>query len=393
MRTLLLAAVLAVVPMTDDIYEQPEDAQPVTVTPSALLDAWGDPRFLDVDDPAQASAWDYQASSIGPAFSTFMTHGVVNADFMQGPPRPSDPIGDDNPLPGWRYVVEQGGGFEAYWVDDPFSTSGKAVRFLMTDPAEGDRAYVEQVVPVPPGFVAFPRFRWDPTASGRVVSVVRHYHALWVTPLAYDGTSLASESSIVLALSDGVLGDTSQWPVGLPAGSRYLRIRVGRWADVAPGAGTSISHLRSVALRRDVVTATFVTSQTTSFTATGATLLTVVSANANGTPAAAAERFVAPGEGYVQSIGVQLSKARTGGTLAFVARNLTTSTSIGPTATINSTDTETAYASADSTHVGSSHLFYRGNVLRVTATGSSFAPTTADAVAHVTIAYVPPEGA
>ena len=100
--------------------------------------------------------------------------------------------------------------------------------------------------------------------------------------------------------------------------------------------------------------------------------------------------LVMPHGGKVMGIGVRLGNARTGGTITFQVYNQTTTTLIGPTATINGTDTQTAYAAAAS-HAAAT-TFSAGDRLgvRSTVTAATFAPITADASIVFTVIYDTP---
>ena len=120
---------------------------------------------------------------------------------------------------------------------------------------------------------------------------------------------------------------------------------------------------------------------------TGTATIDVITGNSLGIPATDAARFVAPFAGSVIGIGVRLTTARTAGTCTFqVTAN--TSGDIGPTATINGTDTADAWATGAVGAGGST--FTAGELIRVRATGASFTPTTADVVVTVIVALTIP---
>lgn len=377
--------------MTDQNYEQPEDALPVTSSPSSVVDPWGDPRFLDVDDPAQADL----AASIGPALATTLTHGLVNADWRRGPPDPGAPIGDENPLPDWTFVSEQGS-IGAEWVASTSSKSGYAIRWTAQDTALNDRAYLEQIAEVAPGdsWVHFRAYLdADVTVRGSLTGLysfasVQFYDAAGVATGGEVIVSADLGSSGIVTLGFSNASDFAGGFAAIPSDARYVAFRQGLRDIVGGAAGAAYRDTLEVYFRKpDVIYATFATSlATTAVTGTGNTAIYAVSAGSDGTPAVATERFVPFRTGYVVGIGARLSTPRTAGTLTFQAINDATAQLVGPTAVINGTSTQEAAGFAA---VGTDQAWhFEGGIdyLRVRATGASFTPTAADALVHVTVA-------
>jgi hypothetical protein len=73
------------------------------------------------------------------AMRLILDGGVLNGDFRTGPPRPQDPIGPDNPLPGWRY----GGGTAATGAWD--SPDGLTLYWREDDDGQGYGPHIECV--------------------------------------------------------------------------------------------------------------------------------------------------------------------------------------------------------------------------------------------------------
>lgn len=388
MRWLVLFLLLGCA-MTD-IYEQPEDAQPLTLSPDSLVDAWGDPRFSDVDDPDQES-WTGSgpAASVGPSLQTSLTSGLVNADFLAGPPDASAHIGDENRLPGWSWVVAQGGGIFADWVDDSASPSGKAITWTVVDAASSDEAYIEQVAPISPRQrLRVPEMRLtQPTAASTSFFIRLQF-------LTVDGSTTGSEVSGSATMGVGSDPQTAYAPpTAIPSNARYMRIRVGLKADGGTIASESVTLREVFAGDPNVIYETYVTTAV-ALPGTGTQDLGVGASNSDGAIASGLERYlpvpivssvVAPtGLAWVESVRVRLSTPRTAGSVTFQARDVNGGASYGPIATIDGTNTQLMLAVGGP---GANNLPF-GAHLKVRATGSSFTPTTADAIVWVTVGYV-----
>ena len=381
MQALLLAILLASSAMTTDRFEQPEDHEPLTSSPSSLVDAWGDPRFLDVDDPAQET-WSPEggpAASIGPAMWSAFSSGVLNGDFAKGPPDATAHIGDENRLPYWSWVVVQGGGITADWVVDASSPSGYAVEFTASDTAEDDEVYLEQIMPVTPRMrVRAPELQ---LAQATVLTTDLSFRTVYQC-LKADGTTTGSAASATGAATQlwNATG-TRPWQsiIEIPADARFLRVRVGVVSVAAHTGSASANLLEVYAGQPNIVYVTLVGSDI-SMPATGTADVRQVSARSAGTPVAGAERYRAPANGWVEAISVESSADVTGADIEFRVLIVSGLTLIGPTATIPSAGAATAayatgsYDATTNTFAAGDQLRFRANIPSgtLTSTGNDF---------------------
>ncbi len=358
--------------------EHPEDDEPVTSSASSLVDPWGDPRFGDIDDPAQET-WTGGGIGPGPALQGVFTGGLTNGDFLAGPRQPNLPLSDENRVPGWSYVNVQGT-FAAYWVDSSSSPSGKAIEWRIRNAVADDEAYLEQTIAVSPRQrLKLPILRSTVGADTDSLPEVR------IQYLKVDGTTTGSESV-------GVLDPTFSDPqdvyalAGIPTDARFARIRI-----VMTTAGTvtsdTVTFHEAWAGEPKISYETW-TFADVSLTGTGTATIPAVAANAAGTPLAT--QFITPDAGqgtiaWVENITVRLSTDRTAGTCTFALRTLA-GVDLGPVATIDATNVRNAWATA--TLVDSSSLLAPSSIWTVRATGTGFTPTTADSFVVVRIAFV-----
>lgn len=368
-----------------DIYEQPEDREPVTMSPKSLVDAWGDERFSDIDDPGEEhwSGSEMIAADLGPAMNTVLTSGVANGDFAQGPPDASMPIGDENPLPHWRHTRVQGGGITLHWVTDVAAPAGKAIRATITGAVADDDVYLEQIIPVSPRQqLKIPTLRVKEGTDADSLAEIRLQY------FKADGTTTGTES--VGTLDTTFLDPQDVYAVaGIPQDARWARLRL----VVAPAgaiASDTIYFYEAWAGQPLVSYETWAFSGV-ALPGTGAQALRAVSSNSAGTLNNLAEYYTTPDAGqgsigWVVSIAVKLHTMRTAGTVTFQLRNEVDFTVVGPIATINATENLQAWASEQL--VSASVLLAPGGRYQLLATGTGFTPTTASTFAHVKVAFV-----
>ena len=128
-----------------------EEQRPLTYTPDALVDPYGDFVYVDEDDPDEAiSDEERQGVGVGaPISQAIVAGGLYNGDFLLPPADPADPISDTNPLPYWRLHTEAG--VTVHHVVDPDAVGGVALRWSVPASGLGDRilpSYIEQIIPV-----------------------------------------------------------------------------------------------------------------------------------------------------------------------------------------------------------------------------------------------------
>ena len=358
---------------TEVAYEDDESGgqehEPLTASASTLVDAWGYERYVESDDPAQ----DHPNASVGIALHTNYTGGMFNAGFAQGPPDPSMPIDDSNPLPYW-YLVRPQGSIDCYW--DPDTTY---LTFHVTNGVSGDELYFEQIVPV----LGYDAASWPHVATGASTGDADLSHLLEVQHLS--ASFAAVDSAVRVTNTGGILPYLNQW-ADPPELGRYVAIRHGVTCTGNVASTTTATH-KYVWRTGDTLAYSTFTGADVSLPASGTQSITVVSSNASGTPVGATERYVPFRGGWVVGLTVYPSDLRTSGQLAFRVRNETQATDIGPTATINATNPQ--QDEAQDYPGGASYDFDGGDVLRVFAevTSGTFAPTSLDCLVHVTVAH------
>ncbi len=379
MHALLLSALL-VFTMTDPAgIEQPEDYEPVTSSASSVVDPYGDTRFSDVDDPSQET-WTGSGLSPGPAIATVFTGGLVNGDFAAGPKFPDQPISDDNRLPGWSYVVVQGGSMTARWITDASSLTGYAVEFSAPTASADDEVYLEQIIPITPRARVFAPEMVIGAATGSSGSILVD---LSLQPLAYDGTTTGTE--VTAAAANSAAAGAKQAVVGIPSDARFLRIRLGYRAT---GSVTDMARpVYEVWAGSPQITYTTLVASAVSLPATGTQTLNLVSANSSGTPVSAAERFVMPANGWIASVSVAASTTMTGTSIEFSVLRVLAGSDTGPVVTL---DTGEQFGYATAFYDTSTNALSQADRLAIQASipSGTLTSTTADVVVIATVAYV-----
>jgi hypothetical protein len=380
-----LAFVLGLSPMVDATTAWEEEANPLTLGPSTITDRQGNLIFTDETDPAEAifgGQTEYIGVGAGSPAQTFATSGVYNADFQLPPPRPSDLLDDANALPYWRLVTGADPSITYQHIDAAASPSGKAIRATITGGVVDDEAMFEQIIPVSPRQrLKLPILRSTVGADADTGAEVR------IQYFKVDGSSTGSESS-------GALDPTFQDPqdvfalAGIPDDARFARIRFG---VVLTGsvASDTVDFYEVWAGVPHVSYETWTFSDV-SVPGTGTGAIAAVNTTASGSPATPADRHVAAVNGntvvgWIEAISVILSTDRTAGTLTFQMHALGGS-SFGPTASIDGTDTQVAYATT--TDVSAANLLTPFSTWAVEVIGTGFTPTTADAFVTARVAFI-----
>lgn len=352
-------------------------AEPVTYTASALTDKWGLYWMVDEEGDESAAASE-GAVGLSGALQTVLTAGVRNGDFQQGPASPYSLIDDTNPLPYWSYV-RAAGSIDAQWVEDLDAPGGYAVEWTLTNAAAGDTAYFEQIVAVTPRAwrTAVPMAAVED--SGTDVQYIE------VTYLRVDGVPTGDTVT-------SSQWQSNQWgsstllmrPVNVPTDARFMRIRFGCQAQ-ANGTSTTTKTLELYAGRPRIIYSTITFSGTT-LNPGGSQPIYATSGNVLGTPDNAVNRYIPAFPGWVRSISVVGHNPVNTGSATFRVYNESSSSNVGPTATLDSGNTT---ASANGDYDASTNRFWENNRLRVTAAATSNINTTGlDTLVHVTFALV-----
>ncbi len=378
----VLLALLMVFTMTDSQgVEQYDDLEPVTASASSLVDVYGDSRFGDVDDPAQET---WTGIGPGPALQTVFSGGLTNGDFLAGPREPANAISDENRIPGWSYVVVQGGGnITAYWVDSATSPSGKAIEWRIRNAVADDEVYLEQVIAVSPRQrLKLPILR--STIGGDTDSLPE----VRIQYLMRDGTTTGSES--VGVLDPAFLDPQDVYALaGIPSDARLARIRI-----VMTTAGTVASD--TVTFHEAWAGEPRISYETWSFGATALTGTGALSVFRDSVVPAGgiiSPSYITPDAGqgtigWVENIAVTMLDTRTAGTATFQLAAVDTGgpTTFGPVATIDGTDTLTAWSSVNL--LDTSSVLTPDHRWGVLATCTGFTPTGANVVIAVRVAFV-----
>lgn len=312
-----------------------EEQNPLTYTPSALVNPFGEYFAVDEVDPDQAvpGAGD-PGVGFGSSAQSLLTSGLYNGDFQNGPAEGEDSIiSDANPLPYWRYANVQGA-IKARWIADAAAPAGYSIEWSVTDGANDDEAYLEQIVPVTPRTGVYVPQIVVGAASPSSIFV---FTSLDVQPLTVTGATTGTAVSTTRAFESSAYVHYRLLPI--PSDARYVRVRVGV-VIVTGGSGTTT--LREIAIIPRLVYATLLGSDVT-MPATGTRHCYLVSANAQGTPGIGASLFPAPYRGWVQSISVRASANVAGANIEYQVYDAGLVQAIGPKATIE-TGSDSAYA-------------------------------------------------
>lgn len=369
--------------MTFDTTAFEEEANPLTLGPSTITDRKGNLIFTDEEDPAEAfEDVEFIGVGSGPTETTSIS-GLANADFGLGPPNPSLPIDDSNPLPYWRLAVVQGGGIVAHWVDEEDAPAGKAIEWTLTNAATDDQVYLEQFIPVSPR----QRFKL-PILRSTVGSDANTIPEVSIRYFTRTGVSTGTEQ---FSSYDPTFSDPQDIYAiaGIPLDARFARIRITVTTDGTVASDTIRFHEAWAGVPQ--VSYETWTFSDVSLPGTGAASLDAVNTTAAGSPTGAVvTRHAAPVNGqvvigWIEAITASLSTDRTAGTMTF-QMNALGGSNFGPIATIDDTDTQIAWATT--TLLDTSNLLTPFSNWGVIATGTGFTPTTADVFVTVRVAFI-----
>jgi hypothetical protein len=379
---LALALVLGLSPMVDATTAYEEDANPLTLGPSTITDRQGNLIFTDETDPAEAfEDTEFIGVGAGSPAQTFATSGVYNADFQLPPPN-RDAILQGADLPYWRLVTGADPSITYQHVDSAASPSGKAIRATITGGVVDDEAMFEQIIPVSPRQrLKLPILRSTVGADADTGAEIR------IQYFKVDGSSTGSESSG--ALDPAFLDPQDVYALaGIPADARFARVRFGVVLTGTVASDTIDFHEVWVGVPHiSYETWTF---SGVSLTGTGSAALDAVNTTGSGSTGALAAYHTTPDAGqgtiaWVESITVALSTNRTAGDVEFQL-SLLGGSPLGPIATIDATNTNQAWATANL--LDTTDLLFPEQRYSILAVGDGFTPTTADAFVTVRVAFV-----
>lgn len=409
----------------------PEDIEPLTVAETAVPTIYGEELFtggdsdvthdgtsdLIVSGGIQLADATLQAGLATAQSNKFALAGLYNSDFSLGPPNPSEPISENNPLPFWRYgnySATGGTPVPLYWVADSTAPGGYAIRAQGSyafNPTNGSgTSYIEQVVPVAPRqrvLMPIGIFSWDDTIVGGG-SGQRSYGQVYIGP--FDSTGAQSQSGdsaaqgVPAANSAASLhldpNDPAFIPYTLPADTRYALVRFEFVSRTDSGEATPETlSLREASCLPPKVRYATISFYYSSIPASGnVTWLTGAPFTTGG-----ARQYFPPAPGWVESISMNIAGARTGGTLLVQLNDADTGNCLGPYLRVNAAHVGNAtpklFANGKPNDGGSVsanpgdyddyNWFKAGTTLRIQSLSTgTFAPTNLDAVCWVTLALI-----
>jgi len=249
-----------------------------------------DRPYLETVDPNAAQQG---VDSPGPqaGWTDLINFGVYNGNFRLGPPQAASNIdvassvSGSNFVPGWRFVQSSNATITAQVVRNTSTPSGSNFRFVLTNAASGDEAFIEQVIDVggsQPGIMSnIVRTAHDEDLTSQTARTLRLQY------LTADGTitGMPPEVTVTTALSR-ILASAEEDTSGYytPPAARYLRVRVS--ASALLGPVTKNVNLYEVRRERGGGTSRLIDVDTSS-SATAVTLMnkgneTIARINTNG---------------------------------------------------------------------------------------------------------------
>jgi hypothetical protein len=328
----------------------PEDLEPLTASASGggFSGAYGESFFEPGDAELTIDGEDQDSSNLDPAavdeaiansraMRLILDGGVLNGDFRQGPPNPSDPIGPNNPLPGWRYGggtglpgdIDSSEGLSIYWrEDDDGSGYGPHIECVADEALSGEvyeerYVYVEQLVPIASRErVLLPRALCSYDGGSALLAYIEG------TPYYLDGGT-AGETHI----SEQGFGGESVYASGGPQlhqtpveaaavitpnpyGGQFLLIRLMFYTNNWVSSPPETSKVYEVTnAKPTLATWSGGYGQTNLVSATGSTDIWWYD-ESNATIPTAARSFISFSTGWCTGIGMRTGTARTGGNYA-----------------------------------------------------------------------------
>jgi hypothetical protein len=364
-----------------------DTAEPLTASPSTVVDKWGLYWVVPDDEEASESSSGGQTGVSG-SIQMAATAGLRNGDFAHGPPDPDSPISDeDNPLPHWSLVHERGECIDVTWVEDADAPSGYALLWEARTGVEViDQSYIEQVIPVS----GAEDVRGLTLRVGDTVSPDNVYWFREIQPLKADGTPTGTAApSFEFGWEWGTAAyDANEAAVApltaIPDDAAYLRVRVGAIVDAVSAPTAQQSALMQSVWCGPSVGIQYVTlilEEHDSLPATGTKALYMGDV--------AYGRFIAHSPGWVASVSVRIKDTWTSGSLDFFAWNETSGTQVGNEATINTGHRDDSYARSAYDPV--TNVIYKGDIIRgaCSVASGTFGPTTNGAVLVAVLALCP----
>jgi len=422
----------------------PEDIEPLTASDETFPSIFGEEMYTPGDDGLTIDNEDIDVGSLdsdmlayglatSKALHMQLSGGLFNSDFSIGPPTPGEPIGDNNPLPGWKFGDEGApGGLRLYWVDDATAPGGKSIRGH-ADVGEVDEkfVYIEQVVPVAPRMrVLAPTGLWSYASGQELLGYVEcqfyDYLGAMLANVAGDTDSVIAEQGF---------GDESTYASGgaqlhqtpdevalvigaVPEGARFMLVRYMWFVEtidtisVATAQATDLKEAFAGEPTLFYASASFYQENLPGTVGYNADWLMGSHGSSGSFTTGSIEGFIAPSTGWVHSIAARINTARTAGQTSIQSRSSTTAYAIGPYVDIDGNNNgytdDLVYSrgipyfestSNRETNAGSGELWniFAGGeriFVRSRSTGSNtWAPTSADGVAQVTFALVDERGA
>lgn len=308
-----------------------------------------------------------------PMIQSILDRGVPNGLWVEGPPEDNVVLDDTyNKLPGWTFVAEQGTSVEITRQADSSSRAGYSIVFEATDPATGDGAYIEAIVPVKTlDKFMFPagKFNRNATNMGNANFILNSQF------LKADLTTTGSSFGALITAS----GESTKysWRV-IPSDALYLRIRI-RMVVTTGFSGTHHSRCREVwALPPDVSWVTLPGIYTGTFTQGDTIEMPIYD---EGNFLQTFHRYVATSYGLLYSLSGRLVAARTAGNCQVWLENVTTATEWGDQITFDDDPTNNAYVLNDLDGL-SEPMFSPGDNLRLVLKPSgAWTPTANDIIA------------
>lgn len=176
-----------------------------------------------------------EPAGFGPTWRRFIQSGMYNSDFGIQSPTPASDLGVGNQIPYWPFTVEEGVSIDGRSV---VQSGDNAVRFVASDGNAGDKAYIEQIIPLASAEKALQRLSVQFAVGGSGFFSADVVPKLWVDWLDSSGTLIGSADGglslttwIVSTDPNGGFRDLGAFP----AGAAFVRVRFGCHRTVGSG--------------------------------------------------------------------------------------------------------------------------------------------------------------
>lgn len=310
--------------------------------------------------------------------------GVANGDFAEGPEDDDVDIDDvENKLPNWSIRTVSGTSMSIQRTADAAARSGFSLEFTATSAVATDEIYLEQVVPIQSNIRYVRPLAVGIQAGGFEPALDLQLRSQF---LKEDLTTTGSETSTsVFGVS---LAEHSVWHVRRPpADAMFMRLRL-RW--IASGNVASYTaHIRFVGAKMPQLHyVTLFGGRTASFTAGTTDDIYMLDDGI----VAGVNQFLAPMDGWVQSLSARIDDPRTAGTLTFRVHDLTLAADITEGQCVidgSFTQGRVQTQNLDGRTVPDFFSFDRLRLVGVSS--GAFAPVTANAVVTAVLAMYEPD--